>query len=76
MDLRFVLGILYWHARRDYSHREYKLQRDPIRETREGWPLLTVDTDVNEDSKNTNERGWFVGLVVLVQENFVLHWLL
>ncbi len=23
----------------------------------EGWPLLTVETEVNEDSKNTNERG-------------------
>jgi hypothetical protein len=23
----------------------------------EGWPLLTVETDVNGDSKSTNERG-------------------
>jgi hypothetical protein len=28
-----------------------------IRETREGWPLLTVETEVNWDSKSTNERG-------------------
>ena len=28
-----------------------------IRETRDGWPLLTVETDVNGDSKSTNERG-------------------
>ncbi len=27
------------------------------RETREGWPLLTVEIEVNGDSKNTNERG-------------------
>jgi hypothetical protein len=30
------------------------------RETREGWPLLTVETDVNGDSKNTNERNPFL----------------
>ncbi len=27
-----------------------------IRETREGWPLLTVETEVNGDSKSANER--------------------
>jgi hypothetical protein len=27
------------------------------RNTREGWPLLTAETDVNGDSKRTNERG-------------------
>jgi hypothetical protein len=36
----------------------------PIRETREGWPLLTVETEVNRDSKSANERGpSLVGLV-------------
>ncbi len=25
-----------------------------IRETREGWPLLSVETDVDGDSKSTN----------------------
>ncbi len=41
---------------------------DASRETREGWPLLTVDTEVNGDSRSTNERGasfvpgWFVRL--------------
>ncbi len=45
------------------------------RETREGWPLLTVETEVNGDSKRTNESR-FVGLVVPVQEIFVLPWLL
>jgi hypothetical protein len=50
------------------------------RETREGWPLLTVDSEVNGDIKRTNERGPFLvgslGLVVPVQEIFVLSWLL
>ncbi len=46
-----------------------------------GWPLLTVETDANGDSKRTNERGpflvaWFIRLVVSVQEIFVLSWLL
>ncbi len=45
-------------------------------ETREGWPLLNVETDVNGDSKGTNSKGsflsWLVGLVVLIQEIFVL----
>ncbi len=27
------------------------------RETREGWPLLTVETEVNGDPKKTNDRG-------------------
>ncbi len=27
------------------------------RETREGWPLLTVETEVNGDSKSTTERS-------------------
>jgi hypothetical protein len=38
--------------------------------------MLTVETKVNGDSKRTNERGpslgWFVELVVPVQEIFVL----
>ena len=42
-----------------YLHAELSL-----RETREGWPLLTVETDVNRDSKNTNKRGPY--LVVLL----------
>jgi hypothetical protein len=28
-----------------------------IRETREGWPLLTVETEVNGNSKSTNEKS-------------------
>jgi hypothetical protein len=36
------------------------------RETREGWPLPTVETGVHGDSKSTNERGPFlVGLLGL-----------
>jgi hypothetical protein len=51
------------------------------REIREGWPLLTVETEVNGDSKSTNERGpWarrfflssFEALVGLVQNIFSL----
>jgi hypothetical protein len=30
------------------------------RETREGWPLLTFESEVNGDSKRTNERGSFL----------------
>ncbi len=41
---------------------------DVIRETREGWTLLTVETKVNGDSKSTNERG--PSLVRLVQKSF------
>ncbi len=43
-----------------------------------GWPLLTVETEVNGDSKSTNERAllWlFFGLIMPVQEAFILPWL-
>jgi hypothetical protein len=47
------------------------MRRVGTRETRERWPL---PTEVNRDSKSTNERspilGWFVGLVVSVHEIF------
>ncbi len=34
------------------------------RETREGWPLLSVDTEPNRDSRSTYERGLsLVGLL-------------
>jgi hypothetical protein len=51
------------------------------RETRAGWPLLTVEIEVNGDSKSTNERGpsflgWFAGLDVPGTRDFVLPWLL
>jgi hypothetical protein len=46
------------------------------RETRERWPLLTVEAEVNGDSKSTNERGpslvGSLGVAVTVQEIFVL----
>jgi hypothetical protein len=43
-----------------------------IRKTRDGWPLLTVETEANWDSKSTNERGpSLVGLFVPVQETFI-----
>ncbi len=41
-----------------------------IRETREGWPLLAVETD--ETEMNELFLGWFVGRVVQVQEIFFL----
>ncbi len=48
-----------------------------IRETREGWPLLTVETEVRGDSKEHKSfLGWFVRLIVLVQNIFFLPWLL
>jgi hypothetical protein len=41
-------GVAWVHTmQRDYS--------------REGWPLLTVETEVNGDSKSTNERGRSLG---------------
>jgi hypothetical protein len=46
-----------------------------IRETREGWPLLTVETEANGDSKSTNEKGpslvGSLGSRVPVQEIFI-----
>jgi hypothetical protein len=49
-----------------------------VRETREGWPLLTVETEANGESRSTILKGsflgWLVGLVVPVQEIFVLPW--
>ncbi len=49
------------------------------RENREGWPLLTVETEVNGDfkDKTTNERGpsLFGSLVIVpVQEICILSW--
>ncbi len=51
------------------------------REIREGWSLLTVETEEYSDSMSTNERGPFlVGSVVSlcqnIQDTFILPWLL
>jgi hypothetical protein len=50
------------------------------KENKEGWPLLTLETEANGDLRGTYKRGsflcWFVGLVTPVQEIFVLPWLL
>ncbi len=36
-------------------------QRNATRETREVWPLLTVETEANGDKKSKNEKGpWLV----------------
>ncbi len=51
------------------------------RKTIDGWPLLIVEIEVNacglkEYKSKGSFLGWFIGLVVLVQEIFVLPWLL
>jgi hypothetical protein len=39
-----------------------RVENGDQRDYREGWPLLTVETEVNGDSESTNERGpSFVG---------------
>jgi hypothetical protein len=41
-----------------FSWRQYLLQVSALpRETIEWWPLLTVESEVNGDSKSTTERG-------------------
>ncbi len=47
------------------SHKFYQLhlvqwRSQKTRETREGWPLLTLETEANGDSKRTNERDPFL----------------
>jgi hypothetical protein len=50
------------------------------RETREGWHLLTVETEVNGDSKSTIERGpslvGSLGSSCRYKRLFILPWLL
>jgi hypothetical protein len=40
-----------------------------------GWPLLTVETEANGDSRSTHEMdpflGWFAGLVVAIYKRFL-----
>jgi hypothetical protein len=50
-------------------------ERIVARETREGWPLLSVETEANGDLWSTNERGSsFAGSFgSSVQEIFVLY---
>ncbi len=51
------------------------------RETREGWPLLTVESEANGDSRSTGThikgvlQNLFVGHVMPVQEFFLLPWM-
>ncbi len=46
----------YFIERRRYSPlRCFLHAKGSIRETREGWPLLNVETEVNGDSKSTNK---------------------
>jgi hypothetical protein len=76
LDLQSLCCLKFFFVSSIYKKKPHKyisLLNYPTRETIEGWPMLTVETEVNGDSKSTNERvlGWFVGLVVPVQEIFV-----
>jgi hypothetical protein len=48
------------------------------RETREGWPLLTVETEKNGDSKSTTKMGSSMvdSLGLSCRYKRFLHWLL
>ncbi len=56
------------------KHKKYRraLFTVQLRDTREGWPLLAVETQASGDSRNTYERGpflgWFVRLIVPIQD--------
>ncbi len=65
-------NLLHLHFRSNLHHlnKKEKTQREDYkkitflihfgfvsRETREGWPLLTVETEVNGDSKSTQKKG-------------------
>jgi hypothetical protein len=66
----------------DYGQSSIDLSNSFVgdREAREGWPLPTVETQINGDSKSTNERGKsLVGsldLLLPLQEIFLLPGLL
>ncbi len=52
------------------------MKDSPFGTTREGWPLLTVETEANEDSKTANARGPFlVGSFGFLGRYKVLSWL-
>jgi hypothetical protein len=60
----FDKGLSYWPARLhglagqslDFLY-FYCFSMVRPRETREGWPLLTIETEKNGDSQSTNQRG-------------------
>jgi hypothetical protein len=54
----FLLVVMSIVGQRHFSHSGIS------RETREEWPLLTLEAEVNGDSKSTNERGSFLGWFV------------
>ncbi len=67
-SVRWGKNILYWPNRaanktgQKYTVLAWQAQRTnqggtPFICIREGWPLLTVETGVNGDSKSTNEKG-------------------
>ncbi len=60
--LYFSVLIMYnvdlfgtWREKQTHQH-----ENGVTGETREGWPLLTVEAEVNGDSKRTNKRGSFL----------------
>jgi hypothetical protein len=55
--------------------------KEKNRETRDGWPLLTVEFGASAGTYGVKKLkwsflGWFIGLVVTVQEIFILPWML
>jgi hypothetical protein len=67
LNLYFSLLLFLNHTLPKYSTRNlFKTGKKSTRESREGWPLLTVETEVHGDSKSINVRGpslvGFVGL--------------
>ncbi len=79
VGLVFVLPWLLGSARYKIFFSHYFYSFASIREIREGWLLLTVETEVNGDTKSSNERGpslaGFGGFVVPVKETSILPWL-
>jgi hypothetical protein len=57
-NVRFLPWLVRWACRaRTRDFRSALAALVGTRDNREGWPLLTVETEVNGDSKSTNERG-------------------
>jgi hypothetical protein len=75
-----VLGCVYTYTA---VYAVKTISNGGTRETRDGWPLLSVENEVNGAHRVQMKGvlpsilGWFaLGLVVPVQETFILPWLL
>jgi hypothetical protein len=59
---------------------QYDQMHGPTRETRDGWPLVSVETEANGDLKSERgpslARSMGSSCLYIVQEIFVLPWLL